>query len=488
MRLVSVNRPAELAGLAPGQALADARALEPRLHVADAEPASDERALAALADWCGRYSPWTAAAGLETAGAGGIWVDISGCAHLFGGEESLLADLQGRLSAHGYAARTAVADTPGAAWAAARFGEATPSIVPPGGQEAHISPLPIACLRLTAIQREGLDRLGLRQVADLLKLPRAGLAARFGTELPLRLDQVLGRVEEPISPRQPVPSLRVRMVLPEPLERLQDIQAAARRLLDALGEKLEAAGRGARSLDLALYRTGGHVDRIRIGTSAPSRDTGHLMRLLDEKLDRVPEGPPVENGVELLILSVLESNPLTARQSELARTANEDSCQPDAGWDETALARLVDRLSNRLGTDTVVQLRARESHLPERAQLAVPASQQADKTTDALWASLGACRPVRLLPRPEPVTATAPIPDDPPAMFRWRGRLHRVVHADGPERLSPEWWRPSASLGAETRDYYRVEDTDGQRFWLYRAGPYRSPEKPPQWYLHGFFS
>lgn len=483
LRLIAVNDAAADAGLYPGKALADARALEPGLHAIDADPVGDSRALAGLADWCGRYSPWTAATGLEGDGSGGIWIDISGCAHLFGSEAALLADLTGRLTRLGYGARVGVADTPGAAWAVARYGRGSRDvhIVPPGEQEAALHGLPIAGLRLPSALIGDLDRLGLRQIGDLLALPRGGLAARFGSVLTQRMDQALGRITEPISPRQPQPSLRVRMNFAEPVGRPEDIAAAAQQLLDALMGKLDELGRGVRRLVLTLNRSDGRVDNIEIRANRASRDAVHLWRLLEEKLARMPENTSADNLVDLLVLGVLRSEPLAARQTKLAGGHSGDSVQAP----RTAAAGLVDRLSNRLGGDRVVQFQARESHLPERAQVALPA------LTGSLATAYPAPerpRPPRLLPRPEPVTAVAPVPDDPPVMFGWRGRRYRVARADGPERLAAEWWRATAPLGEETRDYYRVEDETGQRFWLYRAGLYQSDSAPPQWFLHGFFA
>ena len=481
--------------------MADARALEPALRVVDAALAADARALTALADWCGRYSPWTAPSGLEAGGAGGVWLDVTGCAHLFGGEAALLADLLRRIRATGYTAQAAIADTPGAAWAVARFGEDAgigplgaivppDAIVPPGDQAAVLAALPVAALRLTPAQREDLDRLGLRRIGALLALPRAGLAARFGNALPRRLDQALGHVDEPISPRRPAPVLRLRLAFPEPVAQLDAVKEAARRLLAAMDQRLEATGRGARRLELALYRTSGQVDTVAAGTSRPSRAPDHLMRLLAEQLDRLPETGALDSLVDLVILAVQRSEPLTAAQDAFA----DDPAR--RGADPAALAALVDRLSSRLGAASVIQLQARESHVPERAQVAVPAPAR-PLGGNAVAGPLAAAppgptapRPPRLLPRPELVTAVAPVPDDPPVLFRWRGRVHRVVRADGPERIGPEWWRTAADT--MTRDYYRIEDTQGQRFWLYRHGLYRPGSEgggaaAPQWYLHGLF-
>jgi len=273
VRLAAVTLAAAGAGLFPGQTLADARALEPDVIVHDHDPEGDAAALDALADWCGRYTPWTAASGLESGGAAGIWLDISGCAHLFGGEGAMLSDLSGRLERVGYTARAGLADTAGAAWAAARFGRPAPSpnvILPEGGHAEPLAALPIVALRLPPKTVESLERLGLRRISDLAALPRAGLARRFG-ELPARrLDQAFGQIDEPISPRAPAPVWRLRTAFAEALGREEDIAAAVRNLAEALCNRLARAERGARRLELCLYRVGGGSIRWKPGPAAPA--------------------------------------------------------------------------------------------------------------------------------------------------------------------------------------------------------------------------
>lgn len=481
LRLVAVNVTAARAGLRPGLPLADARALEPALRVMPANPLEDQRALAALAGWCGQYSPWTAPSGLEADGSAGIWIDITGCDHLFGGEAELLAGLTNRLRHHGYTARAAVADTPGAAWAIARHSTSQEDglVVPPGAQSQALTALPIAALRLTASQCEELDRLGLRRIADLLDLPRSGLTARFGSALVRRLDQALGDLDEPISPREPPHRLRFRMNFPEAVGRPEDILAATERLLTAATAKLETLGQGARLLKLYLYRLDTEVDSIAIGTSRPNREPAHLLRLAREKLDRLPPPKSVESNVETVLLTINRAEKLDLAQTGLNTNG---SATATVGIDQ--LGGLADRLICKLGPENVVRLLPRESHLPERAQIAEPVGRPGQPITTT-W-PLPRPRPIRLLPRPEPISAMAPVPDDPPVLFRWRRRLFHIARADGPERLSPEWWRSENPLGIETRDYYRVEDNHGQRFWLYRHGLYRTGVEP-QWFLHGFF-
>ena len=488
LAIVAVDSMAAAAGLAPGMPLADARALEPGLRAVEADPVADARALAGLADWCGRYTPWTATHGDDC-----ILLDITGCAHLFGGEAGLARDLIERLSAIGYAGMLAVADTPGAAWAVSRMGggygrAGAPlgdALIPPGGAEAALAGLPIAGLRLDPATVEGLDRLGLRRIGDLAALPRDSLASRFGPEVLRRLDQALGREAEPVSPRRPVPVHLARMVFPEAIGRTEDVEAALARLLDRLCAGLEQAQQGARRVELALYRVDGTVDRQAIGTSQPSRRPRHLFRLLAGHLDRIDAG----FGIEVAVLSALTTDPLGPSQIALG---GPDGVSAAAG-DDTPLADLVDRLAGRLGRNAVVRPVPFESHLPEREVAMRPAMDgpPAGPDTPHLQKS-GAwpdrLRPVRLLPVPQPVEVVAPVPDDPPVLFRRGGSVHRIIRADGPERLAPEWWQdlPAGAVANRPRDYYRVEDTKGRRFWLYRAGLY-DPSTPPRWFLHGIF-
>ncbi|UEM05156.1 DNA polymerase Y family protein [Skermanella rosea] len=469
MIVAAVNGHAESAGIQPGMTLADARALEPSVHPVDADPAADAQALDGLADWCGRYTPWV---GLDA--PDGIFLDISGCAHLFGGEPALLRDVVGRLKGFGYQAGAAVADSAGAAWAVARHGGERIVAVPPGRGRQALAGLPVEALRLPAETAAGLRRVGMRRVGDLYGMPRAAITARFGVVVTRRLDLALGVSPEPISPRRPVPPHVARAAFAEPISTPENLADATRRLLDDLCAGLERAGRGARRLELRFFRVDGRVERSTVGTSRPVRAPAHLARLFAEKLDRVAPGP----GIEIMILSAT-AEPLGPEQIEMPVG---DSRPASAASGE--VADLVDRLGSRLGLSRVRRLLPRESWWPENAVEPAPAlsgPSPGSKDAAAPWPADRA-RPLRLLPRPEAIDVIAPVPDDPPLAFRWRDGMHKVVHAEGPERLEPEWWRQLDEL----RDYYRVEDADGQRFWVYRAGLYQ-PGRAARWYLHGFF-
>ena len=469
--MTAVSAAAALEGIAPGMGLADARALDPALLVEEADFIADAAALAKLAAWCDRFSPW-----VTLYGADGILLDVTGCAHLFGDEAELVCQTVARLARHGIEARAAVADTLGAAWALSRFSSGAALTVPSGGARQALADLPVAALRLEPEIVALLERLGLARVGELYPLPRAALAARCGESIALRLDQALGLAAEPLSPLPPQPLLWSRRSCPEPIATAEAIAAALRDLLQHLTRRLGEDGLGARRLSLAAYCIDNRIERIAIGTAFPSRDTRHLSRLFEEKLEHIDPGL----GIEDLVLTAESVERLAAAQLGLDGAAARD--------DGADLAALIDRLVNRLGMRALARPVRRESHIPERAVRFV--APLAEPQTPARWNALQQ-RPIRLLPRPEPIEAMAPIPDDPPRLFRWRQRAHRVRHADGPERIAPEWWRQDGKTGSgasepESRDYYRVEDEAGQRFWLYRAGLYR-PDIAPRWFLHGFF-
>jgi protein ImuB len=482
--LHAVDAAAQAAGLRPGLPLPEARAQVPDLASAPADPDGDARALRRLAAWCGRYSPWTAPDDAHDAnGAAGVLIDATGCAHLFGGEDAMLADLHARLARQGLSARAAVAATPGAAWALARFATdaAAPTrVVPDGAVRAALSPLPPAALRLGAAERDLLHRLGLRQVGDLYNLPPAALAPRVGPEVARRLDRALGRRAEPIDPLVPRPALYVRRAFAEPIGRREDLWAGIAALIDDLCQRLADAGQGARRLGLTLYRVDGGTQPVRLGTSRASRTAAHLRRLFAQHLDQLDAG----FGVEAMTLAALSVEALGARQLGLQAEAAETGGVSAKGAAD--LTTLVDRLTNRFGDGAVTRPRPAGSHLPEAAVRAAP---PLDKDA-AAWPATPP-RPIRLLATPQPIEATALLPDHPPAQFRWRKLIHRVVQVEGPERLTPEWWRatpddavaPDDALALDDalapRDLYRVETPEGRRYWL--------AHQNRDWWLWGVF-
>lgn len=464
----ALNEAAQAAGLSPGMALADARAVAPALATLAADPAADAALLARIAAWCGRYTPWTAPEGED-----GVWLDTTGCAHLFGSERAMLRDLLSRLAGFGMTARGALADTPGAAWALSHYGEGN-RIVPPGGAGKALAALPVAALRLEPDAVAGLKRLGLKRIGDLYALPRAPVTLRFGGAVMRRLAQAQGRIAEPVSPSRPPPRFRARLAFAEPIGRADDIAEALHRLLHDLCGQLDRAQQGCRRLELTLYRVDGSVQSTAVGTAYPARDAAHLARLFAERLGHLDPG----FGVEAAALAAPVAEPLAPAQIFAPGTRHVGP-KPDA-----ALAPLLDRLGNRLGFGRLVALEPFESHLPESASRAVPA---AERGRAGDWRR-GAPRPLRLLSRPELLETVSPVPDEgPPAAFVWRRVRHRLRAAEGPERIAPEWWRPDPAWAGGPRDYWRVEDEEGRRFWLFReAQPRRGGS--PRWFLHGLFA
>ncbi len=554
--LAAVNPAAAAAGLAPGMPLADALSFLPGLATAAAEPAADRAALRRLAEWCGRYSPWTAPDGVD-----GVTIETTGSAHLWGGESALAADLAARLDRRRVACRIAIADMLGAAWALARFAQSGLAqtneravLLPTGEARAGLARLPVEALRLDPATAQGLRRVGLKQIGDLYAMPRAALARRFGDGVVRRLDQALGDLWEPLSPLGEAPVRRVRLSFAEPIADPADLARAAERLALDLVRRLAREGIGARRLDLAFHRVDGRVERICLGAARPSRDPRHLAALFKERLDTVDPGL----GVEDMILAAFAVEPLGPEQIGLPHHRPSPHPGPPphageggvgAGATTSAVAPLLDRLGNRLGLEALSRIEPRESHIPERASVGAPVDGESKARfslplsplaggegwgekglrsgtrsrpgpphplarrvgpspgsgpgqalsplkgaeglaqSNVVWMGGGKPpRPIRLFAPPQPVEALWLLPDDPPFRFTWRRVAHRVTRADGPERIAEEWWRAEGPAARDAiRDYYRVEDEDGRRFWLFRAG-LAGHDDPPRWFIHGLFA
>lgn len=473
LRLVAISAEAAHLGLKVGMALADARAMYPKLGCADADPDADQRTLLAVADWCDRYTPLV---GIDP--PDGLMLDITGCAHLFGGETLLCRDLIRRLNAQGFEVQAGIADTVGCAWGIAHYGAS--ALASSGAARECLAPLPLAALRLTPEILDALGKVGLKRVADVLDRPRAPLAARFGQELVRRIDQALGHEDEPITPRLPVAPYVVERRFAEPIALEHDVLGTIEHLGGELRRLLERRGEGARLLQVALFRTDGKVHRIEVGTSAPIRDPTRLRRLFTEKLAAVGDACDPGFGFDVIRLSAPVVERCDPQQTGLA--------VPDH---EAEFADLIDRLGARFGLRRVVRLVPRDNHIPEFAISAVPA--HAVKTTADLGLqvveqdSLGSIRPIRLFARPEPIEAIAEVPDGPPVRFKWRRVTHDVAHAEGPERIAMEWWRDEEGRTL-TRDYFRIESREGMRVWVYREGLYDRETVAPRWFLHGLFA
>ena len=399
-----------------------------------------------IADWCLRYTPLVACDAPD-----GLLLDISGCAHLYGGEQELIADLSGRLEAAGFAFSLAVAGSIGAAWAAAHHGE--PGNYLNGEERELLAPLPLAALRLAPATVAGLARVGLKRIGDIVDLPRSPLAARFGVELLRQLDRALGAEHEPLNPRLPVAPYVAEQRFHEPIAREEDVLAIAERLAGRLQAALERRGDGARRIELTLFRTDGEVRRLAAGCSRPLRDPAQIRALFVERLNALSDALDPGFGFDMARLSVVVAEPCPPEQIGIG--GGEDTAERD---------RLIDRLSARLGARRVRRLVAQDSHIPEIAAACVPAQMAAaDPGWDAFRryraeADLSP-RPLRLLTRPEPIEAVAEVPDGPPLRFRWRRALHEVISAEGPERIEGAWWSEhGGSAGNFARDYFRVED------------------------------
>jgi protein ImuB len=498
-------------GLRPGMSLPDARAMHPTLVCADADPEAEAEALTHIADWCRRFTPLAALDAPD-----GVMLDVSGAAHLFGGEASLQANVEARLQAQGFFARAALASTPEAAFALARYGGAAhaarilPAALDAAALARRLGDLPLAALRIDPATLKALAGAGLRRVSDILMRPRAPIAARCGAELYARLDGLLGRAKTPISPRFEAPAFMAERRFLDGLVRREDIEASMLSLAHDLSRLLARHGEGARRLEVSLFRVDGAVMRFEAGASRPLREPGVIARLFRERFEAASAAHDGEAfdagyGFDVIRLAALE---VERKDQEEADCFDIEKCQ-GAGANLAAadLADLVDRLGARLGVRRVTRLAFNAVHTPEFAVTAAPAAQYASKDQhihdvnhikqaalstrskafydEADFPHLPA-RPIRLLPRPEPIEAIAGVPDGPPLRFRWRRVLHEVAAFEGPERIAPEWWRRGES--ALTRDYFRAEDTEGRRFWVFREGLFVSETARPRWFMHGLFA
>ena len=466
--LAAVGMDGEAQGLSPGQTLTAARAVCPGLVPIDADPVADEAALVSLAAWSERYTPMAAPDPPD-----GLWLDVTGCTAVFATEAELVQDLAARLERNAIPCRLAIAGTTGAAWALAHAGEDR-AVLAPGQEKAALAGLPVTSLRLDAGTVTGLRRLGLRTVQDLLRIPRAQITSRFGAQPMLRLDQALGAMEEAIDwPRPPI-EWHERHAFAEPIGTPDDLARVLSQLAERLCVRLSEQDKGGRHFVARFFRVDDVVPRISVSTALPVRDAAYLLKLLREKLDSVDPG----FGIEVIALEAETVAPLQAPQAQLIDIAAQDADR---------LAGVVDTLTNRLGSNRVSRVAPYPSHVPENAVRQIPPLTRKQPS----WMNdPSAPRPIRLFRRPEEIEVIAPVPDDPPIRFSWRGVAHRVRAAAGPERIAAEWWRGRRSgKRPETdliRDYYRVEDSDGARFWIFRAGLHAA-DRTPRWYLHGLF-
>ncbi len=485
-RIAAVNAAGLDAGARAAMMLADARALCPGLATAPSDPAGDLAFLEELAAWAQRWGPWSAIDPPD-----GLLVDVTGVDHLFGGEAALIADARAGLARRSLTARLAIAPTAGSAWALAHYGQES-AICPPlpssllrcarnddEGEATALDELPVAALRLDGDTALLLRRLGLKRIGDIAGIGRDALARRFRTRRapaanPLvRLDQLLGRVPEPLLPVLAKAAPLVQRRLAEPIRHRALLDRVLADLAQAMARELEGQALGARRLELGLWKIDGEVLVRRLELAAASRDAGHILRLFAGKLDDIDAG----FGIELVRLRAPWCEGLALTQADFEAAAEAHG---------TSLAACIDRLSVRLGEGAVRRPVPHASHVPERAQRWQPPLAQGTASQGELAFH---ARPLKLLDRAEPIAVLYATPDGLPRRFRWRGRVHEVARAEGPERIAPEWWRERA--GARLRDYYRIEDDAGRRYWIYRlglAGDGRGNDRQggaPEWFLQG---
>lgn len=459
MVITAANPIAEAQGIYRGMAAANAKAITMNLQILDNLPGKEAKLLRQLGLWCIRYTP-VVAVDLPN----GLILDISGCAHLWGGERGYLKEIVNKLRVSGYDARAAIADTIGSAWAVAHYGKTTP-IIESGMQAQALLNLPPVALRLEADILEKLKKLGFGSIQSFMQIPRTVLRRRFGEGLLLRLAQALGLEDEPMVPLVPPIPYTERLPCLEPVRTDKAIEIAIQKLLEGLCVRLQAESKGLRKATLKCYRVDGKMVHAGISTNRGSYSVSHLFKLFELQISKIE--PAL--GIELFLLEAPKVEDIDPIQEKL--------WAGKPGLQDTALAELLDRLAGKVGANAIHRYLPAEHYWPERSMK--PASSLAE-TSATQW-RIDRPRPLRILRRPEPVEVMALLPDYPPKVFTYKGRRHVVEKADGPERIEREWWHDKG----EHRDYYVVEDSEGQRYWLFRSGHY---DAAPQWYLHGFFA
>jgi protein ImuB len=463
--ITSLDRQASKAGLRVGMPVADARAMQPHLVAVEADEQADVILLDRIASWCDRYSPVVVKDPPH-----GLFIDLTGCSHLFGGDGAVLDDLEKRLTRQGFISRAAIAPTPGAAWAMARAGRAR--LADDETLRDTLAPLPVSTLRLEDSAVLLMKRLGLETIGQIMDGPRKPFTARAGRHAMLRLDQAFGRVREALTPHRPPPEQFALRRLVEPILTLEAVMTVAESLAGELCGRLREDGRGALLFRLHLFGVDNRTRTVELGLSRAENDARTVLRLLGERLGMTPGTLDAEFGFDAVRLDAHEILPVVLRPIDLA---------PVSLRDQEAEARLVDRLAIRLGDQSIGRPSVRMVHAPERAnhwtKLPLVIDHPPPLAEDGVVR-----RPLTLFRNAQPVTAISPMPDGPPKRFTWRRIPHDVVRAEGPERIAPNWLR---APDGRTRDYYRVEDGDGRRFWLYSEGP--RDGMAPQWYVHGIF-
>jgi protein ImuB len=460
MIVTSVNAMAEKKDISIGMALADARAILPELEVQDDKPDLPHRLLKRLAEWCIRFTPVVA---LDI--PDGLLFDATGCSHLWGSDEKYITEIIKKLNARGYDVRAAIANTIGLAWGVARFGNNSLIVTNDLNIETLMN-LPPEALRLEPEIIDRLHKLGLHQIRQLMGMPRSSLRRRFGQQLIQRLDMALGHEIESIQPVIPVEPYQERLPCVEPIVTATGIEIALKQLLETLCLRLKQEQKGLRIATFKCYRVDGKIQQIGISTNCPSYHVNHLYKLFEIKLSTIEP----DLGIELFILEAPKVEDCFPEQEKIWKASGE--------IDDITISELIDRIKNKFGSDTVNRYLPAEHYWPERS-IKLTSSLEEKPITE--WPN-DKLRPLQLLSFPEPIEVAAPIPDYPPMLFRYKGKVHQIIKADGPERIEQEWWLQQG----QHRDYYRVEDEEGNRYWLFRLGHYH--DKTYKWFLHGFFA
>jgi protein ImuB len=480
LQISALDQTASQRGLYAGLPLANARVICPQLQVYDADEAADAKTLNAVADWCDRFTPLVA---LDP--PHGLFLDITGCVHLFGGEAAMMRLVCDVLTAQGFAVSAAIAGT--AVCARTMNRHVHGRIVCDGKESDAVAPLPVSALDADAAVVTGLRRAGLKTIGDVADRARHEITARFGAGFTTLLEQALGQRDAPVNPRKPLPDYIVEKRFAEPVATEGVISRTLSGLAGMLVGAMAQQGKGARRVEARFFRTDGAVRTIMIDTGQPVTKIEVIDRLFRERLGALSDPLDPGFGFDLVRLCASRTEIIVQQQRDLDANVH----------DNDELAALIDRIAARLGGKRVLVHLPQDTHIPERAVLAVPAQYHLAAAAHAVWLPRiegePPLRPLRLFERPEQIKVIAQVPDGPPARFVWRRATHAVVRAEGPERVAMEWWRPQGEM--LTRDYFRVEDEAGLRFWLYRDGLYdreivqeEGKAVHPNWYMHGLFA